>query len=98
MSQPVFEEIAEVLRRPGLSRYLDPIFRDDLLDQLLTGTEWFVPTTAVLDCRDAADNKYLELALIGEADAIVTGDRDLLVLDPWRNVRIVRPRTWLDLV
>ena len=43
MSQPAFDEISDVPHRPGLARYLDPVLRDDLLDQLLSGTEWFAP-------------------------------------------------------
>ncbi|MFZ1426928.1 MAG: putative toxin-antitoxin system toxin component, PIN family [Geminicoccaceae bacterium] len=47
------------------------------------------------DCRDAKDNKYLELALAAAADVIISGDTDLLVLHPWRGVRILRPAEYL---
>ena len=47
------------------------------------------------DCRDAKDNKYLELALAARAGVIVSGDADLLVLHPWRGVRILRPAEYL---
>ena len=43
------------------------------------------------DCRDPKDDKYLELALASQADRIVSSDGDLLVLHPWRGVRIPRP-------
>ena len=49
------------------------------------------------DCRDATDNKYLELGLASSAVAIISGDQDLLVLDPWRGIRILRPAAYLDL-
>jgi predicted nucleic acid-binding protein len=49
------------------------------------------PVESVSDCRDAKDNKYLELALAAGASAIITGDGDLLALDPWRGIRIVTP-------
>ena len=42
------------------------------------------------DCTDPDDNRVLECALASQATHIVTGDRDLLALDPFRNVRIVR--------
>ena len=51
----------------------------------------------VTDCRDPKDNKYLELALAAGAETIVSSDDDLLVLDPWRGVRIMRPTDYLDL-
>jgi hypothetical protein len=44
----------------------------------------------VTDCRDPKDNKYLELALAAGAETIVSSDDDLLVLHPWRGVRILR--------
>ena len=46
---------------------------------------FFTPTERVTDCRDAKDNKYLELALAAGADPIVSSDDDLLVLHPWRG-------------
>jgi len=49
----------------------------------------------VTDCRDPKDNKYLELALAAGAETIVSGDDDLLVLDPWRGARIMRPADYL---
>jgi predicted nucleic acid-binding protein len=49
----------------------------------------------VTDCRDAADNKYLELAIAAEARAIVSSDQDLLVLHPWRGVSILPPAEYL---
>jgi predicted nucleic acid-binding protein len=58
---------------------------------------WFEPTVRVSDCRDPKDNKYLELVLAAGAETIISGDDDLLVLDPWRGVRIMRPADYLDL-
>ena len=43
-------------------------------------------------CRDGKDNFLLEVALEGEADYLVTGDEDLLVLDPFHNTKIVKPK------
>lgn len=51
--------------------------------------------TPVRACRDAKDNKYLELALAAQADAIISGDEDLLVLHPWRGIPILRPAEFL---
>ncbi len=49
----------------------------------------------VADWRHAKDNKYLELAVAAGVDVIVSSAEDLLVLDPWRSVRILRPRAFL---
>jgi uncharacterized protein len=63
---------------------------------LLTATaEWFTPTVNIRDCRDKKDNKYLELAFAASADLIISSDDDLLVLDPWRRIRIVSSTSYV---
>ena len=52
----------------------------------------------VTECRDAKDDKYLELALASGAETIVSSDNDLLVLHPWRVVRILNPADYLSVV
>lgn len=46
--------------------------------------------------RDPDDDKFLGLAVAGEAEVIVSGDQDLLVLDPFHGARMVRPRTFVE--
>lgn len=48
------------------------------------------------DRRDTDDNRLLPLALDSDSDYLVTDDHDLLVLDPWRGIAIVSPRSFLD--
>ena len=48
-------------------------------------------------CRDPDDDRVLAAAIAGEAEAIVTGDGDLLVLGTFQGVRIVTPRGFLEL-
>ena len=47
-------------------------------------------------CRDAKDDKFLDLVVNGKADLIITGDADLLVLNPFRNILIVAPATFVQ--
>jgi putative PIN family toxin of toxin-antitoxin system len=46
-------------------------------------------------CRDPRDDKFLEVAIDGHADVIVTGDADLLSLDPFQGIRILTPQEFL---
>ena len=46
-------------------------------------------------CQNPKDNKYLELALSGQAECIVTGDNDLLVLTPFRGIAILTIQEFL---
>lgn len=95
VSEPVMAELLDVLYRPRLARFLDPGQRADLLGLLNALGEMVTPTIPVTDCRDEKDNKYLELALAADATMIISSDNDLLVLHPWRSIRIVRPAEYL---
>lgn len=46
-------------------------------------------------CRDPKDNKYLELAVNGQAESIITGDQDLLILHPFQSINIVTVNDFL---
>ena len=88
-------ELLDVFTRPRLARFLLSQLRDEVLALIDTFGVFFAPSERVTDCRDAKDNKYLELALAAGAGTIVTGDADLLVLHPWRGVRILQPAAYL---
>jgi predicted nucleic acid-binding protein len=51
----------------------------------------------VVACRDPKDDKVLSLAVSGRATHLITGDADLLVLDPFEADRIVTPRRFLEI-
>ncbi|WP_237741288.1 putative toxin-antitoxin system toxin component, PIN family [Geminocystis herdmanii] len=55
-------------------------------------------TETITICRDAKDNKFLELAVSGKADFIITGDQDLLVLNPFENITIIKPDLFLKIL
>jgi uncharacterized protein len=46
--------------------------------------------------RDSDDDKFLLCAVAAAADAVVTGDEDLLTLRAWRSVEILSPRQFVD--
>lgn len=95
VSEATLAELADVFARPRLARFVDPGLRDEVLALLDVSSVPFAPTERVTDCRDTKDDKYLELALAAGAEVLVSGDDDLLVLHPWRGVRILRPATYL---
>lgn len=95
LSRAIYGEIAEVLQRPKFARVLGTDRRLEILELLTAAAVWIELHETVGDCRDAKDNKYLELALAAGAAAIVSGDEDLLVLDPWRDIRILPAAAFL---
>lgn len=95
LSGPVFGEIQEVIGRPKFARVLTEDRQAEILQLLTAAAIWVENVRSVQDCRDAKDNKYLELAEAAGADVIVSSDEDLLVLNPWRCIRILRPKEFL---
>ena len=96
LSAAVAAEITKVLNRPKFARALTAVRRERVLALVCEAAVWFEPAVRVADCRDPNDDKYLELALAAGAETIVSSDDDLLVLHPWRGVRILRPAEYLD--
>jgi hypothetical protein len=97
LSSAVDREFAEVLRRPKFAQTIPLARRRRFLRILRNAAIWFDPLVRVTECRDAKDDKYLELALAAGAETIVSSDDDLLVLDPWRGVRVLKPADYLAL-
>jgi putative PIN family toxin of toxin-antitoxin system len=98
LSENVFREIANVLSRPKFAGIIGDERREELLELLSVAALWVEPAEPVHDCRDPKDNCYLELALASRASCIISGDQDLLVLHPWRGVRILNANAFLDLI
>ena len=61
----------------------------------LAAPELVVITERIAACRDPKDDKFLELGVSGKAEVIVSGDRDLLDLNPFRGIPIVTPATFV---
>jgi putative PIN family toxin of toxin-antitoxin system len=96
VSEATLAELAEVLARSKFDRYVSREDRQDFIRLLARVAEWVQVTTTVRACRDPKDDKFLELAVDGKADAIVTGDGDLLGLSPFRGVLIVTAAQLLE--
>jgi putative PIN family toxin of toxin-antitoxin system len=96
ISVPVLLELAEVLGREKLNKYLLEEERMRFLVALLKETELVEVTEQITECRDARDNKFLELAVSGKADYIISGDDDLLVLNPFRGIPILTPGSFMS--
>lgn len=88
-------ELALVLRRSKFDRYLTAKRREELAAATIAASEMIEVVSSVRECRDANDDKFLELALDGNAESIVTGDSDLLALHPWRGIKILTPHAAL---
>jgi uncharacterized protein len=79
------------IKWPKLFRYFGNLEaqREEVVKTIGRVVKHIVVQSVITDCRDSDDNKFLALALDGEARFIVTGDRDLLELHPWRDIPIL---------
>jgi uncharacterized protein len=95
VSEATMNELADVLARPKFDRYITLEDRQQFL-RLLGRLAELVPIVyPVHACRDPRDDKFLEVALNGKAELILTGDADLLALHPWHGIVILSPADYL---
>lgn len=95
-SQSTVIELISTIYYRKFDRYLSS---DDRINFLKSYSDLAVEikvTTVITACRDQSDNKFLELAVDGHAEYIITGDKDLLVLHPFRNISIMTPTAFLE--
>jgi putative PIN family toxin of toxin-antitoxin system len=95
VSEATMEELATVLGRRKFDPYLSIADRQEFIRLLGRIAEMIPVVRVVRACRDPRDNKFLEVAVNGGADLIVTGDRDLLELDPFMGIGILTPAAYL---
>lgn len=95
VSEASVEELADVLSRKKFDRYVSLQDREEFLRRLLQVTTMVPVLSEITDCRDPKDNRFLALALDSQSDCIVSGDDDLLALNPWRGIEIVSPSAFL---
>ena len=98
VSDEMLKELSEVLSRPRFKN----IFTAERIKELFSLLDNYAilvsPSEKVSACRDEKDNFLLEVALEGEADYLITGDEDLLVLNPFHNTKIVRPKDFEEIL
>jgi len=99
-SEATLNELIDVLGRPRMVRKYgitaDEV--DALCALVILRGEAVLPGQDITACRDPKDNKFLEVAVTARADVIVTGDRDLEVLDPFEGIPVIQPSHFLRLL
>jgi putative PIN family toxin of toxin-antitoxin system len=100
-SAETLAELERVLGRRKLDRYLERELRREFAALIRRHAQLFAVSAAELAavkpaCRDTQDNQFLALARVSQADLIVSGDEDLLVLHPWCGLAIVTPAGFLS--
>jgi putative PIN family toxin of toxin-antitoxin system len=96
MSESTFGELASRLDRPKFEPYRDPEAWNLFLSELVELAFWHEDAgTATGISRDADDDEFRALAVTGQADAIISGDGDLLELVTHEGIPILTPAQFL---
>jgi len=90
-SAPTMAELATRLLRTKFDRFVDRDTRIRFLAEIDAVAEFVGISGAPMGCRDRSDDMFLETALTADCQLIISGDQDLLTLDPWRDIRILSP-------
>jgi len=88
-SNDLHNELFEVMLRPKFKNNIPDSKRTEILEITTEKVKTITPSCTISDCRDEKDNFLLELAVSAKADYIITGDLDLLVLNPFRSIKII---------
>ena len=94
-SEATEQELFITLARPRLAVLIPSLFQDWLRD-VLDSAELVPISERIAACRDPKDDKFLEVAVCGRADLIVSGDADLLAINPFRDIPIVTPAAFVE--
>jgi len=88
-SEMLFYELDKTIRKPHLAKKISQTNYVELVSKLRTVTKLVDVRSKVEICRDPKDNYLLALAKDGDADYLITGDYDLLVLEEFGKTKIV---------
>jgi uncharacterized protein len=97
VSEDTLAELAQTIARDKFNPYASLEDRQEFFRLYARLAEWVPISSTVRVCRDPKDDKFLELAMDGQAQMLVTGDKDLLGLSPYRGIEILTPAAALAL-
>lgn len=95
-SSETYNELCDVLVRPKFDKYVSVDTRLLIVNEIKEFLVFREIVEKVAACRDPKDNKFLELAIAARATCIITGDDDLLVLHPFREMPILNAIYFLN--
>ena len=84
------EELTDVFNKPKLKKYFNPQQIQEFFELFDESSVNIVVKTKTEVCRDLKDNYLLSLAIDSNADFLITGDNDLLILTSIENTRIIK--------
>ena len=96
VSDSTLTELATVINRPMFDKYISKPARRKFFEVLAPLCIKVEIIQTIQASRDRKDDKFLEVAINGSADFILTGDTDLLELHPFHEIPIYSPTQFLE--
>ena len=94
----LLNEFTTVIERPKLKKYFSDKDIYTLINSIEEFAVFFDRKSTIDICRDSKDNFLLALAKDSNADYILTGDTDLLILDPFEKTRILSMTDFIEIL
>src|SRR3546814_13984838 len=95
VSDGIIAEYLMVFAREKFNRWLSLEIRIAFIENIISNALPIQIVENIQECRDPKDDKYLSLAVSAQADAILTGDNDLSVMNPFRQTPILNASDFL---
>ena len=96
VSDSTLTELASVINRPKFDKYISKSDRRKFFEVLAPLCINVEIIQSIQASKDPKDDKFLEVAINGSADFILTGDPDLLELHPFHEIPIYSPSQFLE--
>ncbi len=97
-SNETLTEIIGVFNRKKFDKYVSIHEREIFIDLFVKAATLIdAPPLPIPICRDPKDDKYLALAVAAQSKFIITGDSDLLILNPFEHISIINPSDFLKI-
>lgn len=94
-SAETLHEFVAKISSPKFAPYVSPTTIRTFVERYAALGRVVVEVEPLMASRDPKDDKFLSLAVAGNAECIVSGDKDLLILNPFRGIAILPPATFL---
>jgi len=95
-SEAIMLEYRMVFLRPKFDKYISLPTRIEFIENIIAQSFPVIITQEIKECRDSEDDKWLSLAVSAKSDCIISGDKDLLILNPFKGTPILTPAEFLN--
>ena len=97
VSKEIASEYLSVFSRKKFDKWISLENRINFIENIIENSMHVNVTQQIVACRDYKDNMFLSLAVSAQANCIVSGDKDLLVLHPFNGIPILTPPDFISL-